>query len=146
MKKYNEEKGIALHSCNEEDMEFIHNKLIKHNLNYITDYEDFGYNIKDENGDIIAGIVASRENQCLTIDYLWVDESYRGSGFGSKLLNFIESIAEKKGVVTIYLNTFGFQAPEFYLKMGYENFGVLENCINGYSQYFFRKMLNRENR
>jgi len=53
----------------------------------------------------------------------------------------MESIAVDKKCKLIYLNTFGFQAPEFYKKMGYELFGLLEECINGYNQYFFKKEL-----
>ncbi|MEA4884562.1 MAG: hypothetical protein VB144_13075 [Clostridia bacterium] len=42
----------------------------------------------------------------------------------------------------IWLNTFGFQAPGFYAKLGYEQFGMLEKCLNGSSQHFFRKCLS----
>lgn len=134
-------KEPALLRGGEKEADYIHKKLIEHNLRYITDYEDYVLCIKDDCENIVGGIVASRENERMTIDYLWVDESVRGNGYGTRLIKQIEEIAANSECTVVWLNTFGFQAPDFYLKMGYELFGTLENCINGYSQYFFKKTL-----
>lgn len=45
---------------------------------------------------------------------LWVDESVRHDGYGSQLLHEIEGIAKEKGCRLILLDSFSFQAPEFY--------------------------------
>ncbi|MPM66635.1 hypothetical protein SDC9_113545 [bioreactor metagenome] len=82
----------------------------------------------------------------MTIDFLWVDEDKRGRGLGRVLVNHLEDVAERSGCVVIWLNTFEFQGPEFYKRMNYELFGTLEKCINGYSQYFFRKALKPSSR
>ncbi len=47
---------------------------------------------------------------------------------GAILLNKIETEAKAKGCYLIHLDTFDFQAKDFYLKNGYEIFGVIENC------------------
>jgi hypothetical protein len=37
------------------------------------------------------------------------------------------------------LTTFDYQAKDFYMKQGYEIFGVLENCPPNHNLYFLRK-------
>lgn len=39
----------------------------------------------------------------------------------------------------ITLEPFEFQAKDFYLKNGYEIFGVLENCPFEYNTYYMKK-------
>lgn len=41
----------------------------------------------------------------------------------------------------IHLDTFDFQAKDFYLKHGDEIFGVLEDCSKGYKRYYMKKVL-----
>lgn len=69
------------------------------------------------------------------IDILWVDENFRENGYGSKLVKKVEDLAVEKGCRFIYLDTFSFQAPEFYKKNGYEVFGMLEDHPKGFNQY-----------
>jgi GNAT superfamily N-acetyltransferase len=128
-------------SCSEEKANYIHRRLQEYNSRYITDCEDLSYCIENENGECIAGIVASRDMDCITVDYLFVDDSYRKNGYGSKLLIHLEEQAIRLHVKRIILNTFGFQALDFYEKQGYQLFGKIEPCFNDYGQYFFKKEL-----
>ena len=41
----------------------------------------------------------------------------------------------------IHLDTFDFQAKDFYLKHGYEVFGVLDDCPKGHKRYYMKKVL-----
>ena len=68
----------------------------------------------------MAGIYAVRELDCVTIEYLYVEEKHRGRGYGSQLLERIEQQARAAGAKRIFLNTFSFQAPAFYEKHGYQ--------------------------
>ncbi len=74
----------------------------------------------EEHGQILAGIYAVRELDCVTIEYLYVEEKHRGRGYGSQLLERIEQQARAAGAKRIFLNTFSFQAPAFYEKHGYQ--------------------------
>lgn len=127
--------------CTAEEIDFIHSRLVEHNLGFISDDEQFGYAVKDDQGQIGGGIVATRNHQCMTVDYLWVAPSRRGCGIGSSLVAAVERDARQAGCTVVWLNTFGFQAPRFYARLGYELFGTLDNCMNGHSQYFFKKAL-----
>jgi GNAT superfamily N-acetyltransferase len=60
--------------------------------------------IKDSNGNILAGINSILYCwNCLYIDVLWVKEEYRENGYGSVLLNEVESTAKEKGCKLIHL-------------------------------------------
>jgi GNAT superfamily N-acetyltransferase len=60
------------------------------------------------------------------IESLWVDPRYRSKGYGSTLLRKVEEEAHKRGCSLIHLDTFDFQAKDFYLAHAYEVFGVLD--------------------
>ena len=95
-----------------------------------------------ENDLIIAGIrTCFYLGECLAINVLFVDENYRNKGLGALLLNQVEADAGVMGAKLIHLDTFNHQAKDFYLKHGYEIFGVLENCPTGQKRYFMKKVL-----
>ena len=133
--------------CAEQDIDFIGNSLVDYNLRQVprTQRENFigiSKKIVDENNRIIAGCIA--EMYCwniVYIDVLWVDEAYRKCGLGSKLLNEIEAISVKEKCTLIHLDTFDFQAKDFYIRHGYELFGVLEDCPENHSRYYLKKKL-----
>jgi GNAT superfamily N-acetyltransferase len=98
--------------------------------------------IKGADGDVIAGILSLLYCwNCLYVDILWVKEGHRKEGYGSALLNEVEKIATENGCYLVHLDTFDFQAKEFYLKHGYEVFGVLEDCPMGHTRYYLKKKI-----
>lgn len=99
--------------------------------------------LRDGEGKIAGGVHGSYGSfGWLHVDTLWVSEEARGSGHGSRLLETIETEARKRGCSSAYLDTFSFQAPEFYKKSGYEVFGELEDFPKGHSRIFFRKQFS----
>ncbi|WP_255255292.1 GNAT family N-acetyltransferase [Bacillus pseudomycoides] len=103
--------------------------------------EHVSFLLKDDVGKILGGITGTIYFYHLHIDFLWVAESVRHEGYGSQLLNKIEEIAKEKNCRLILLDSFSFQAPEFYKKHGYREFGVVEDHPKGYSQHFLEKRL-----
>lgn len=96
--------------------------------------------IKEDNEEIVAGVNALLYCwNCMYIDVLWVKEGSREKGYGSILLREVEKIAKEKECSLIHLDTFDFQAKDFYLKHGYEIFGVLENCPVDHMRYYLKK-------
>jgi GNAT superfamily N-acetyltransferase len=131
---------------NQADSEFIRNKLIEYNMEQLPDklktaYEDVSFILKDDLGEIIGGITANIVWHHMHIDFLWVDKSVRGKGYGHELLKRMETLALDKGCRFIFLDTFSFQAPEFYKSNGYEVFGTIEDHPKGFNQYFLHKKL-----
>ena len=77
----------------------------------------------------------------LFIDWLWLARDTRGQGLGSALLQRAEEIARKRGCTDAYTDTFDFQAPGFWTRHGYAEFGRLENMPSGHARLWFRKTL-----
>lgn len=98
--------------------------------------------LRDEKGEIIGGVHGNYSDfGWLYVDSLWVSESARNVGCGTRLMNSIEQEAIKCGCAKSYLSTFSFQAPEFYKKLGYTIFGELENFPAEHIRFFLTKNL-----
>ena len=67
-------------------------------------------------------------------------------GYGTQLLEAAEREAIKNGCIFSAVDTFDFQAEEFYLKNGYKRIGELKNCWFGHSKFFLRKNLKHSSR
>ncbi len=90
---------------------------------------------------IVGGLVGAVYWEWFQIELLWVQDELRGRGFGHRLLGFAEHEARQRGARHAYLDTFSFQAPDFYQRHGYQVFGELEDFPTGHRRYFFRKQL-----
>ena len=95
----------------------------------------------DTNGNIIGGILGGTYWGWMYVDILWVHESHRHKGIGSKLLCKAEKEAIRRGCHHVHLDTMSWQAPEFYQKHGYEVIGILPDIPNGNQKYLFMKAL-----
>jgi GNAT superfamily N-acetyltransferase len=101
------------------------------------------YFLRDERGQIVAGVQGSLWGRSMHVDALWVDDAYRGRGFGSRLMTAIENYAVTSGHQLIYLETTSFQALPFYQGLGYEVFGELPEISQGETLFFLMKELTR---
>ncbi len=95
----------------------------------------------DAANNLQAGIVGVVGWNWLFISMLWVAEGFRGQGYGTALLLQAEKIAKENGCVGIYVDTMSFQAPDFYKKHGYAEFGRLEDFPIGHSRIWLKKAL-----
>ena len=98
--------------------------------------------IRDDNGEILGGLYGRFFYQWLFIELLSVPEQARGQGMGSKLMQMAEDLAREKECVGIWLDTFEFQAPEFYKRLGYNELGQIADYPPGHKRFFFQKHLN----
>lgn len=120
----------------ENEMENYDNSFIKYELS--GDFCEGAY----VNGELVGGIVAQFTTfKILYVSTLFVHEKFRGRGIGRELLIKAEAFAKNQGANLIRLDTFGFQAPNFYIKLGYTCVGNYTNSTDGYSEYFFIKNL-----
>ena len=65
----------------------------------------------------------------------------RGQNIGSDILSQAEKTAKERGCKYSFLDTFSFQAPEFYRKHGYKEVFVLENYPVTGNRHYFTKTL-----
>ena len=78
-----------------------------------------------DDGSLVGGCTGHTEDlwHWLTIDLMWVDPAARGTGLGRALLASVEDEARARGCRWSKLNTWEFQAPEFYERCGYVTYG-----------------------
>lgn len=97
--------------------------------------------LRDGNGEIAGAALGYVWGGWLQITQLWVDESLRGQGYGSRLLAEAEAYGRSRGATGAALETHSFQARPFYERYGYRLFGTLEDNPIGHSKFFLRKDL-----
>ena len=95
----------------------------------ICNYKSFAFVAKEES-KIIGIITGNSYYKEVHISDLIVLEQYRNKHIGSKLIETVESYYKNKGFENINLTTYGFQAPEFYKKCGFEIEFVRKNKEN----------------
>lgn len=99
--------------------------------------------VRDERTDeVIGGLYGEFFYRWLYIELLAIPEQARGQGTGSQLMEMAERAAREKGCVGIWLDTFDFQAPEFYKRHGYTAFGQVEDFPPGHRRFYFQKRLD----
>lgn len=126
-----------------EESEYVRNKLIEYNSKNTLNgrFEEVNLCVKDDTERIIGGLNSAIIWNWMEIDILWVDDEFRRRGYGSSLLNEAERMARNNDCTFIKLNTFSFQAPEFYLKHGYSMVAIIEDAPTGSKEYFYKKDL-----
>lgn len=97
--------------------------------------------VEDQQGNLIAGMVAETFGNWLEIEYLYVQENLRGQGIGSNILNRAEKEARERKCKYSFVNTYQFQAPDFYKKHGYEEVFALKEYPYTGERYYYTKAL-----
>lgn len=139
--------NLTIKNGNQEDSDYIIEKLVEYNLSKVPQTQEVAYVwlnkiVENDDKEIVGGILAKMYCwNVIYIDALWINENYRGFGLGEKLLFEIENIAKKEKCYLIHLDTFDFQAKNFYIKNGYEVFGVLDDCPKDHKRFFLKKYL-----
>ncbi|MBY0500416.1 MAG: GNAT family N-acetyltransferase [Alphaproteobacteria bacterium] len=128
------------------EIDLVDDKLGEFNRNQVPATQEptlvlKNYIIKDAE-TIIAGIKSDIYHWgILYVEVLFVDEKYRGQHLGSALLQRVEREAKAIEATLSHTDTFDFQALDFYLKHGYEIFGILEDCPKDHKRYYLKKIL-----
>ena len=97
--------------------------------------------LEDEKGNLMAGLVAETFGNWLEIEYLFVKEELRGQGIGSQLLQRAENEAKNRNCRFAFVNTYQFQAPDFYLSHGYKEVFALQDYPYTGQRYYYQKDL-----
>lgn len=97
--------------------------------------------IRTPEQEIAGGVIGATYWNWLHIDLMWVRDDLRERGYGRRLLELAEQEARKRGAKHAYLDTFSFQAPDFYAHLGYQVFGELPDFPPGHRRFFMTKAL-----
>lgn len=127
--------------CTQQDEQAVLEGLRAYNQPYIGTSTDLSQCV-EEDGRVVAGILARLLGDCIYVEILWVDESLRHRGVGRELLARVEEAGRARGAKRIELDTFSFQAPEYYPKLGFREFGRVEPYAGTHGRYYFIKELD----
>ena len=97
--------------------------------------------VRDGRGRLLGGLILQSYWLESYIELLWLSKGIRGTGFGSRLIEQAERRARRRGSRLIHLNTYSFQAPGFYERLGYRRFGGISGSPRGKSRHFYVKRL-----
>ena len=78
---------------------------------------------EDEEGRFLGGLTGEIFTNTLFVEFLWLDDQHRSVGMGRKLMETLEEQSKAHGVTHLYLDTYTFQAPGFYAKLGFKEVG-----------------------
>jgi GNAT superfamily N-acetyltransferase len=106
-------------------------------------YAEITLFVRDESQTVRAGIAGEAYAGWLFIKLLWVHADLRRAGIGSGLLAEAERRAALHGCEWAWVDTFSFQAPGFYAKFGYREFGRLDYPPD-HQRIFLKKQLTAE--
>ena len=94
-------------------------------------YRNIAIIVRDpDTGEVSSGVWGSILYGWLFIELLYVALSDRRRGLGSRLLAAVESAAREQGCMGVWLTSYTFQAPGFYKKHGYKEFGEVESSVS----------------
>jgi GNAT superfamily N-acetyltransferase len=97
--------------------------------------------LRDDDGTLKGGVIARVTGENCYVDTAWIDESVRGSGFGTKILRMAEEEARRLGARGAWLYTLSVQAKPFYEKLGYSEFAELTWPGSETRRHFMKKEL-----
>ena len=126
------------------DIRFLEDRLYDFNVEQTgsDDGKWLSIFVRDERGTIVAGLHGWTWCGSCRVQTLWIHKDLRRQGYGKALIAAVEHEARARGCDQVLLDTFSFQAPHFYQKLGYEVIDVVERYPRTpHSSYHLRKAL-----
>jgi len=93
-----------------------------------------------DTGELAGGLLGRTSMGLFFLDLFYLPEKLRGGGIGSAMLRMAEVEAVRRGCCAATLVTVNFQAPEFYARHGWQEFGRIDSAP-GVARIFMRKTL-----
>ena len=97
-----------------------------------------------DTSEVLGGLLGRTSLGLLFIDLVFLPDSLRDRGLGSRILELAESEARQRGCRGAVLYTISFQAPGFYERHGYREFGRIPCDPPGTARVFMTKELAPE--
>jgi GNAT superfamily N-acetyltransferase len=97
--------------------------------------------VRDGKGRLLGGLILQSYWKESYVELLWLSGKARGRGTGRRLIEEAERRARRRGSLLIHLNTYSFQAPGFYEKLGFKRVGGMSGSPPGESRHFYVKRL-----
>ncbi|MEO8624621.1 MAG: GNAT family N-acetyltransferase, partial [bacterium] len=132
-----------LEQLDPHEIQFLEDRIYDYNKTQtgIDDARLLVITMRDQTGNLVAGLYGWTWGGCCEVKVLWVHEQLRGRGVGTRLMSAAEAEVRLRGGVQIILSTHDFQAPDFYHRLGFEQVAQIEDYPAGHRSIFLRKLL-----
>ena len=90
----------------------------------------------------LGGLTGRTHQRWFFVDLLAVAPEARGRDIGTRLMQEVERLSRERDLIGIWLDTYSFQAPGFYAKLGYEEVGRIPDYPPGHARLFLAKRLD----
>lgn len=91
---------------------------------------------------IVGGLLGDTNWDWLHVEILSAAGPLRGRGYGRQLMERAEALARERGCVGAWVDTYSFQSPAFYQRLGYRVFGMLPSYPGVEQRIFLMKELS----
>ena len=122
-----------LHRFNQKHNDYIRNNSSDNHNNKING--NFAVYV---NGKIIGGALGYIKYGWYFLNDFYIEEEYRGHGIGTQIIKEIEQFALDNKALGVRVESWDFQDPKFYQKLGYVILSEFKDCPLGtvcYSLY-----------
>jgi GNAT superfamily N-acetyltransferase len=136
--------AITVEASQDETREAVVRGLSAHNQARVgpRNPKPLALSLRDESGAIVGGLLGELKWEWLHVDLFWIDEAHCGAGHGEAMLRQAEQEARDYGARGVYLTTLSIQAPEFYARLGYREYGhIADYPVAGHRLHQFTKAL-----
>ena len=119
------------------------NGLIRYNLQKAGPfhYKRTVLTARDDKARVLGGVILQSYWRETYVELLWLSARARRLGLGRQLMQEAERRARRRGSRLMHLNTYSFQAPGFYEKLGFKRFGGMSGSPRGESRHWYVKQL-----
>lgn len=133
------------YSQNITDVATLHEKLRQFNVEKLGYYDPKPLTVvaKDEHDNVVGGLTGLTYWNYLSVEVFFMEAAMRGQGHGKQILFLAEEEARRRGCNRAFLDTFDFQALDFYISQGYGVFGRLGGFAGSKERYFLKKELKQ---
>lgn len=98
---------------------------------------------RDTGGGVLGGATGRTWGQLAELQMLWVDAAHRHHGLGARLVGAFEAAVQARGCTVVTLETFSFQAPDFYRRLGYTVVHSNAHFPHGLVKHWMEKRLGQ---
>ena len=97
--------------------------------------------VRDDAGRAVAAALGHTWSGTCELKQVWVDEPLRRAGLGRALVLRAIAEAEARGCTQLLLDTYSFQAPHFYEKLGFREKFRLDDYPRGHAKIWLLREL-----
>lgn len=134
------------HDLSPNEVDAIEDRIYDHNSLVTGRYDarGLGFVIRNEAGQMIGVAAGYTWSGTSELKQMWIDQSYRGRGYGRALLNAFVAEASGRGVHRIWVQSHDFQAPGMYEKAGFKRMAEFEGWPDDHVNVVLCKTLSKD--